>query len=178
MLKQFTNKIKNISGFSLAETLMAVLILLMVSAVVAGGIPSAANAMKKIIDGSNAQSLLSITMTRLRAELSLASADGIEISADGKSITYVSGLGRKSRIYMHDDGIHINEDVNVTPSRYDHLLVSEAAANKNLRALCVFAYDGNGLITVSNLNVFKAGSEAQLASIPEYSIKVISFIAP
>lgn len=177
MLKRFTNKKKSISGFSLAETLMAVLILLMVSAVVAGGIPAAASAMKKIIDGSNAQSLLSITMTRLRDELSMASPDGIEISTDKKTIAYVSGLGRKSKIYIQNDGIHINEDVNEPTSKYDHLLVSEAAANKNLRTSGNFGYDGNGLIIVSGLSVSKIGSGVELANIPEYCIKIISFLS-
>lgn len=171
MLKSFTNKTKSIRGFSLAETLMAVLILLMVSAVVAGGIPAAASAMKKIIDGSNAQSLLSITMTRLRDELSLASGEGIIVS--DTSISYVSGLGRNAMIYVQDDGIHINEDVN-KGDEYDHLLVSDAAANKNLRASCTFGYDGNGIITVSNLIVLKTGSASQLANIPAYCIRVVS----
>ena len=57
--------IKDEYGFSLAETLMAVLILLMVTSVVATGIPAAANAYFKAVDASHAQVLLSTTMISL-----------------------------------------------------------------------------------------------------------------
>ncbi len=63
---------KGKAGFSLAETLIAILILLMVSAIVAGAMPAAASAYQKTVDAANAQILLSTAMTVLRDELALS----------------------------------------------------------------------------------------------------------
>ena len=60
------------SGFTLSETLIAILILLMVSAIVAGAIPTASNVYIKTVDAANAQLLLSTTITKLRDEFSTA----------------------------------------------------------------------------------------------------------
>lgn len=62
----------NRGGFTLAETLIAVLILLMVTGIVAAGIPAASNALNRAVDASHAQLLLSTTMTSLRNELGSA----------------------------------------------------------------------------------------------------------
>ena len=62
-------KLNSQDAFTLAETLITVLILLMVSAVVAGGIPAAANAYRKAVDAANAHVLLSTTVNALRSEL-------------------------------------------------------------------------------------------------------------
>ena len=69
----------NRGGFTLAETLIAVLILLMVTGIVAAGIPAASNALNRAVDASHAQLLLSTTMTSLRNEL--GSARSIDIVA-------------------------------------------------------------------------------------------------
>ena len=52
-------KLNNEDGFTLAETLMTVLIMLLVSSVIAAGIPAAAKAYRKAVDAANAQVLLS-----------------------------------------------------------------------------------------------------------------------
>ena len=62
--KRIRQKLKSRLGFTLAEMLMSVLILLMVSSVVAGGVPVAANAYYKVVDAANAQVLLSTTVTK------------------------------------------------------------------------------------------------------------------
>ncbi len=77
-------KFKKKTGFSLAETLIAILILLMVSAIVAGAIPMAARVFTKTVDAANAQILLSTTMNALRDELGTAA----DIGKDGTTITY------------------------------------------------------------------------------------------
>ena len=68
MLRKLNQK----AGFTLAETLVTILILLMVSSIVAGGIPAATNAYYKAVDGANAQVLLSTAATALRDELGTA----------------------------------------------------------------------------------------------------------
>ena len=151
-------KIKqNQSGFSLAETLMAVLILLMVSEVVAVGIPSAASALSKIVDASNAQLLLSTTITKLRDELSTARVnDTDKIVCSETSIKFVDGSGISCEISCEtgdDPGIYIKEGP--TSKR---LLISNAASNKNLHAECSFGYD-EGIITINGLKILKGNKE-------------------
>ncbi len=79
---------KNSRGFSLAETLICVLILLMVSAIVGAAIPTASNVFAKTVDAANAQVVLSTAMTALRDELGTATQ--VRKEADG-SLIYKSG---------------------------------------------------------------------------------------
>ena len=74
-------KLKEKRGFTLAEMLITMLILLMVSSVVAMGVPSAVRAYSKVVDAANAQLLLSTTVTQLRRELSLAK--GVKLESNG-----------------------------------------------------------------------------------------------
>ena len=152
-------KIKqNQSGFSLAETLMAVLILLMVSEVVAVGIPSAASALSKIVDASNAQLLLSTTITKLRDELSTARVnDTDKIECSVTSIKFVDGSGIPCVISCVTEGdtkgIYIKEG-----TTDERLLISNAASNKNLHLECSFEYD-EGIVTISDLKILKGDKE-------------------
>lgn len=81
-------KLKTASGFTLAETLLAVLILLMVSVIVATGIPAAKNAYEKVVMASNAEVLLSTTISSLRNELGAAK---ISTPVENYYISYYSG---------------------------------------------------------------------------------------
>ncbi len=113
-------KIKNSGGFSLAELLVATLIMLMVASVVAGGIPVARDAYNKVTVSANAQVMLSTAITALRNELGTAS----DVSVNDKVISYTSAkTGGTSKIYLNDDGeITIEEYVgydnadSITPS--------------------------------------------------------------
>ena len=94
-------KLRGRGGFTLAETLLAVLILLMVSSIVASGIPVAKNAYEKVVLGSNAQLLLSTAASALRNEIGTAREAAVE---DG-GLTYFSGdTGAKSKLYTVDNG--------------------------------------------------------------------------
>ena len=100
-MKSMAIKLKRAAGFTLAETLMTVLILLMVSAVVAGGMPAAMNTYHKAVDAANAQLLLSTTVNALRDELSTA----WDVEVNGTTITYQSSdTGGKSKISVENDG--------------------------------------------------------------------------
>jgi type II secretory pathway pseudopilin PulG len=81
-------KLKTASGFTLAETLLAVLILLMVSVIVATGIPAAKNAYEKVVLASNADALLSTTISSLRNELGAAK---ISTPVENNYVSYYSG---------------------------------------------------------------------------------------
>ena len=65
-------RLKNRSGFTLAETLLAVLIMLLVTVIMTNGIPAARTAYEKVVLGANAQAMLSTAVTALRDELTTA----------------------------------------------------------------------------------------------------------
>ena len=173
---------KSRAGFSLAETLIAILILLMVSAVVAGAIPAASNVYAKTVDAANAQVLLSTVITVLRDELSTAVS--IE-EPSGTTIEYVNGNNGYRKLAISTDtnapGIRLyvgKLDPSTGEPDYSEsrLLVSNKAATKNL----VVKYDSvsysNGLVTFSNLRVERSGaseSDSPLASRTGFSIRTI-----
>ena len=97
LIRRFLNK----SGFTLAETLMAILILLLVSSVIAAGIPAAVSAYTKAVDAASAQTLLSTTVNALRNELSAA------WSVEPKNNTlyyYKTSTGAKTKLYKGTEG--------------------------------------------------------------------------
>ena len=178
MRKLFRKKLKSKRGFTLGETLLAVLILLMVSTIVASGIPSAKNAYEKVVLASNAEVLLSTTISSLRNELSTAK----NIVIDGTTITYFNETrGSTSMIYLNanspntimlqryveTDGLGINS----TPVR----LVSESASTNDLYVTYgpVVSYS-NGIITFNNLSVDRESGRTGLATRDALSIRVIS----
>lgn len=79
-------KLNNQSGFSLAETLLTILILMLVSVIVANGVPVARDAYEKVVIGANAKVLLSTAVSAMRDELATAR----EIKVNGTTITYFS----------------------------------------------------------------------------------------
>lgn len=107
-MKEALKKLNSQAAFTLAETLITVLILLMVSAVVAGGVPAAANAYRKAVDAANAHVLLSTTVNALRSELSTAwNVENFKSDeTDEKGITYYSSAtGSQSKLYVSSDGV-------------------------------------------------------------------------
>jgi len=111
-------KLRGQRGFSLAETLLAVLILLLVSVIVATGMPAAKNAYERVVVASNAQALLSTAATSLRNELGTAwnviiddSTVKTNAGTAGSSVTYNSAnTGGLSKIALDEDtGITLQE---------------------------------------------------------------------
>lgn len=90
---------------------MAVLILLLVSSVIAAGIPAATSAYKNAVDGANARTLLSTTVDALRSELSTA----WDVKVGTNEIYYYSArTGAKTRLYNDSGTIKVQDYV-----RYD-----------------------------------------------------------
>lgn len=175
------NQKRNRGGFTLAETLIAVLILTMVAGIVAGGIPAARNALDKAVDASHSQLLLSTTMTSLRNELAMASSitcasetvneDGsvAEDSAAGKIISYVDSSGAVCTLQSEDDGIYVEKEASPDissgvyhPGITHRLLVSEQAATKNLYAAFTSASYNNGIVKIEGLKVCKKQGDSEL----------------
>ena len=187
-------KLNQQKGFSLAEMLVAVLILLMVSAVVAGGVPAASNAYSKAVDAANAQVLISTAATALRDELGTAK----NVSIRGKTVRYYSAdNGNYSELSLGDkDGRSVimltsylgekvtNSDSDVSGGSADATtygapedkvqweLVSSAAITKKLGLTYESVSFDNGIITFTNLQVLKNNNV--LAELEQLEIRVIS----
>ena len=174
------NQKRNRGGFTLAETLIAVLILTMVAGIVAGGIPAARNALDKAVDTSHSQLLLSTTMTSLRNELATASSitcasetvneDGsvAEDPAARKIISYVDSSGAVCTLQSEDDGIYVEKEASPDissgvyhPGIPHRLLVSEQAATKNLYAAFTSASYNNGIVKIEGLKVCKKQGDSE-----------------
>lgn len=160
-------KLKSALGFSLAETFLAVLILLMVSTIVASGIPVAADVYKKVVEAANAQLLLSTTMTVLRDELGTATILATGETGGTEYIEYMVE-GGKLQIVTDEEGIKKKA------GEHSVLLVSNGAANKNLHASYESVSFSDGVVTFENLEA-KNDRGATLSSIDEYKIRVLTF---
>lgn len=177
-------KLKNQSGFSLAETLLAVLILLLVSAIVANGIPVARNVYNNVIVGANAQVLLSTAVTALRNEL--GTAQRVEAAVDRNSITYynptiqaysrISKVGSPESIKV-DPYLDPADLTRSIPGSVQRELVTNAASNKDL-----FVTFGS-VERVSDIVVFKdievkriTGDKATITSLNELKIRLIPVV--
>jgi len=166
------SKLKSRSGFTLAETLLAILILLLVSSIVAQGIPVARNVYNRVVLGANAQVLLSTTVTALRDEL--GTAWDVTAGTDN-SLTYFSAdIGSRSKLwvdattntiqiqeYVATDGLN-TETASVGSA---HALVSEKAATRELRVTYSTAKCENGVVTIGGLGVYRDTGEGPLATL-------------
>lgn len=175
---------KNRGGFTLAETLIAVLILLMVTGIVAAGIPAASEALTKAVDASHGQVLLSTTMTALRDELATARSIGAMVveeaeeageAEDGEagddeadeapasvvSFSYVDSSGAKCVLESRPDGIYLTKEATpesatgVSRPGFTKLLVSKEAATENLYAAFDSVSYSNGIVKIMGLRVYK-----------------------
>ena len=178
MMKTIKNRIRSRRGLSLAEVLIAILLVLMMTSIAAAGMPAAVNAYRKVVDASNAQTFLSTTMTSMRNELSTAKI--VEISESQNQIKYMDSGGVETTITSivggsmeNGDGIYIKHSYDATSV----LLVSKAAANKNLyAAFDSITYDSaNSCVVVTGLSVFKDGTTSgPLVTIDKFDIRVIT----
>ena len=189
-MEKIRRKLHTEKGFTLAETLLAVLILLMVSTIVATGIPVTRNAYEKVVLASNAEVLLSTTISTLRNELGTATDVDIPDGAagnkvkSGKEITYYnSARGSSSRIYMINDGTDIQfqryysaEGLSNKESESDNLISDKTATNNLHVTFDTVAFDQDtGIITFSNLAAVKS-DKSVLASRKTLSIRVFSYM--
>ena len=178
-MKKVLKRPNNSAGFTLAETLIAVVILVLISA---AALPAAMNAYRNAVDAANAQVLLSTTVNALRDELSTA----WNVSVDGSTIAYQSAnTGDKSVISMGDNCIMLQEYSRETgegtPGWWDgdnaktstsaRPLVSNAMRrttrnSKNLMAVTYSSASFDGTyVTIKGLQVARDGSV--LAKMPK-----------
>ena len=173
-MRKAKSKLKDSRGFSLAETLLAVLILLLVSVVVATGMPAVTNAYNKVVLGANAKTMLSTAVTALHDEI--GTAWQVENSTDNKSIMYFNGsTGAKSMIssaanqsikvqdYMslNDDLIH---STGATVGSAHDLVYGSSIKPEMYVTFDTISY-ANGIVTITGLKVCKRTDDTVLAEL-------------
>lgn len=178
-LKLFSNKIRERAAFTLGEALVAVIILLLVTSIVAAGIPSAMRAYDNVVVASNAEVLLSTTMSALRNELS--TAKDINVVGDTEITYYSQSTDRKSSIYIGKDGSDsgLPDDImyKVRASGSDGTrLVSKEAADSRMELHVTYnkvTYE-NGIVVFEQLSVKRKDGKTKIGStVDRYSIRVI-----
>ncbi len=184
MMKMKAHK-KNRGGFTLAETLMALMILLIVSSIVVAGLPAATTALRNAVDASHGHVLLSTTMTSLRDELSM-SKDIVWDDA-GKRITYVDSSGIKCELRAngkdseegHVDGIFLKKVASPSGTgssqvTFDRLLVSDKAATAGLYTTFSNASFENGIVRIENLRVCRRvkGEERSISDLGDLTFEI------
>lgn len=189
MDEKMKRKLQSNEGFTLAETLLAVLILLMVSTIVATGIPVAKNAYEKVVLASNAEVLLSTTISTLRNELGTAQNVEVQDPQPGENakagtiITYYNPTrGTSSKIYVDSD---LGNKQEIMFQRYYSIeglsadyapvpLISSKASTQDLYV----TYDSveyiNGIISFKGLSIDRESGSKGLSSRGNLSIRVIS----
>ena len=183
-------KIRGSRGFTLVEALTAILIMLMASSIVVAGIPAARNAYEKVVVASNAEVLLSTTITTLRNELGMA--DEIELGTGDSAgeITYYNpSVGAYSKISLAPaEGT--DPEGTILLSRYaappgaaaseassaPRRLVSKEASTAELYVTYgSVTYNADaGIITFEDLKVLKEKGNVRLAGRPALSIRLIA----
>lgn len=128
-------KKRNSRGFTLSETLTTVLLLAIVFAGITGGIVAVSDAYQKITVRSEAQTLLSTTVTEISKEL----REAVNISSDdGKISFYSARRGRYISIQNGTDtvGIVIREYSDGSETETEEIrLLSEKTETSNLVSL-------------------------------------------
>ena len=171
--------IRDIRGFTLSEALVTVIILLLVSAIVAAGVPAAANAYRKVVITSNAEVIRSTTMSALRNEL--ATSKDVRISGENgsKIFFYNEAYGSMSEISLGEDG-------KIMYQRYakDGLIVTNDNATADAKPLVPDKYvypsftsvsynDETGVVTFHGLVVKRISNNEEMTDNTDYSVRVL-----
>lgn len=185
-------------GFTLAETMLALLIVVMLTGIVATGIPVAYNTYRQVVDDSNAQLALSTTATALRDELGLAvdvktASNGTVFykTGEGNWATIDNGAsgsaGLVKRVYAETvDGFNPNSPgTAVSTDLVPSISITGSSAGEQLRVQMVgnegsapfITYENNtGVFTVHGVEVLVGGVSTE--SIGDYKVKKIFDFAP
>lgn len=192
------NKLRQTSAFTLAEALVATIIMLLVTSIMVAGIPAAIRAYDNVVIASNAEVLMSTAMAELRNELS--TARDISVS-DNEIVFYNENAGFTSKIYCAKPASggdvkdimyqryyaaagNNNEDSLIDPytgpgeGTDADKLVSEAASDKRHKLHVQYegvSYDpADGYIKFTNIKVTRKDGTDTKAVRPEYLIRVIT----
>lgn len=170
-------------GFTLAEALVAIIIMLLVSGIVVAGIPAAGSAYDNVVQVSSAEVTLSTAMSALRNELGLSKDITVEKDENGNDAAsyYNEGFATRSMISKDDDnGIMYQRyaaDEIIENKGGDAIrLVSEKTSGDNL----IVTYDSvthdsdNNVIVFNGLVVKKLSDGREMTKKRDLSIRVIT----
>ena len=172
-------KLNSRAGFTLAETLLAVTILLLVSVIVATGMPVAKNAYEKVMLSSNAETLLATAVAALRDELGTA----WKVESTSSGVSYISAdTGMRTKLYLNADNeiiVFEYSDVN-TKEAFITGATTDAAHDAKTKCKLVFQSDEdkvskltlkaksitleNDTVTISGLSVYGPNATTPLAT--------------
>ena len=194
-MRVIKKKLESRFGFSLAETLIAILILLMVSAIVGAAIPTASRVYVDTVDAANAQVLLSTATTVLRDKLSTATSPRTGGTGDKiitfKTRTTVNGKDadawcmiemKEGTLYIYYGSQDAAHDVN--PNNYSivkdtdgnngYELISSEAKTQNLSLTydSITYNESTGVVTFRDLQVMK--EDKTLAGPCDISVRTLS----
>ena len=171
-------KLNSRVGFTLAETMLAVLILLLVSMIVANGMPVARTAYEKVVLTSNAETLLTTAVSALRNEL--GTAWKVEPRTGGGVTYFNASTGSRSELYVESNTIKILDYAKATdldallgtnqnmtaPTSRDLVFQGkdERLGKLTLQAGSIVLNKADKTVTINGLKVFSA-SNVELASL-------------
>lgn len=160
-----TKKLKSRAGFTLAETLLAVTILLLVSTIVATGMPAAKDAYEKVVLASNAEVLLSTAVSTLRDEL--GTAWKVEKLADNSGVSYFSAdTGYRTKLYKDTNGKICLEEYSETTKTEELLKINNSLTSVQKRELVFQASDGTELtLTCSGITLDPATKTVRISGL-------------
>jgi len=172
-------KLRSEAGFSLTEMLATTLIMSMVAAITAAGIPTAKTAYEKTILTANAEILLSTVVTGLTDEL--GTAWDVHDDGAGRIIYYSADTGAGTQL-RYNETTHAIEKLDYAPiegvtptsiinpvSNAEHAglswqpMVTDAASAKKLYAKYDSATVTKGKVTITGLAVCKKDSDTIMA---------------
>ena len=172
-------KLKCRAGFTLAETLLAVTILLLVSSIVVAGIPAAKNAYEKVVLASDAEMMLSTAASTLRDEL--GTAWGVKVVNDVVVTYYSADTGMRSELSLSGSDLQITEygtanandqvlsllnKANPADAKTSRKLVYQSSKDRvqlHVRASFSPPPNGESYVTVEGLKVLKDDGTTVLA---------------
>ena len=176
-MKLVKNKLNTRRGFSLAETLVAVIIILLVSSVIAAGMPAAQRAYNNVLATADAQVYMSTALTELRKEL--ATATNISVSEDRDEVDYINPVTGECAITFDGTDLMISRygDTDVSSK-----LVPRARDSSLSITFKEYPFPDDGDDTIFTIGEFKVssskikdneGNESVLASVGDYKIEIL-----
>ena len=189
MKSRILKKLKSKSGMTLGEVLVAVVVLLLVTSVVAAGIPVAQRAYSDVVDAGNAEVLASTTLNFLRNEL--ASAKEVQVDGDGVMQYYLSGRtgfwtavknveGGNVSFYRYSGTLDaLSGDDDTDKTRITPIVTDQASTSPLKTTLKIGDSDTasityeNGVFTISNLQVIRLGTQI-MTTVETYKIEALN----